>query len=127
MAFARDYIACSSSCTSYVGTGRYIVRSIQISIMFRRSHVIIIANLSKADDGHEDMTMGRKGIGLLCNSQLTSLLSCTGSTLQQWNGVMCRTKYAFSSLTLTFLVYSVLLHGLVGCILHFFRYMPKQI
>jgi hypothetical protein len=34
--------------------------------------------------------------------------------------------FAFSSLTSTFLVYIVQLHGNVGHILHFCRYLPKQ-
>ena len=62
MPFAGENITCSYSCTRRVGTWRYIVRSILISVMLRRSHVIIMANLGQADDGHEDMTMGHKGL-----------------------------------------------------------------
>ena len=58
MPFAGENITCSYSCTPFVGTGRYIVRSILISIKLRRSHVIIMTNLSQADDGHENMSMG---------------------------------------------------------------------
>jgi len=93
MPFAGENVTCSYSCTPCVGTGRYIVRSILISIMLRRSHVIIMANLSQADDGHEDMTMGHKGTGVLHDSQFISLLSGTRNTLQQWNIVICKRIY----------------------------------
>jgi hypothetical protein len=56
--------------------------------------VIIIDDLSEADDGHEDMTMGHKGTGVLHDSQFTSLVSGTRNTLQQWNGVMCKRTYS---------------------------------
>jgi hypothetical protein len=101
MPFAGDNITCSYSCTPCVGKGRYIVRSIVISIMLRRSHVIIMPNLIQADNGHEDMTIGHKGTGVLHDTQFTSLVSRTRNTLQQWNGVMCKktyTSYIYASL-----------------------------
>jgi hypothetical protein len=93
MPFAGENIVCSYSCTPFVGTGRYIVRSILISIMLRRSHVIIMVNLSQAGDGHEDTIMGHKETGVLHDSQFTSLVSGTRNTLQQWDGVMCKRTY----------------------------------
>jgi hypothetical protein len=67
MPFAGENITCSYSGTPCMGTG-YFVRSILISMMLCRSHVIIMANLSQADDGREDMTMGHKGTGVLHDS-----------------------------------------------------------
>jgi len=55
--------------------------------------VIVMANLSQADDGHEDMTMGHERTGVLHDSQFTSLVSGKRNTLQQWNGVMCKRTY----------------------------------
>jgi hypothetical protein len=93
MPFVGENITCSYSCTSCVGTGRYIVKSILISIMLRRSRVINMANLSQADDEHEDMAMGHKGTAVLHDSQFTSLVSGTRNSLQQWNGAVCRRTY----------------------------------
>jgi len=132
MTFAGENITCSYSCTSYVGTGRYIVISILISIMSRRSHVTswLISAKGMMNIGHDhgpqrDWSFAWRSVHIIGERYEKHFTAVEWCNVQE-KVYFLHICFAFSSMTLPFLVYIVLLHGHVGHILHFFRYLPRQ-